>query len=119
MAVSCSHARPTRRRTLGLFFGLLAGTPAVRAADDLLDPLQLGRAPRTATAAGAGRDAPSRLRRHTELSVQGRGMAVSTVNTLETLTRVGADLVAQEQRLQRQLKDLGERLGKLTNYMNE
>ena len=118
----CSHARPTRRRTLGLFLspflGLLAGTPAARAADDLLDPQQLGRAPRTAATA-AGREAPIRLRRHAELLVQGRGMAVSTVNTLETLTRVGAELVAQEQRLQRQLKELGERLGKLTNYMNE
>lgn len=118
MARCTTHHRPTRRRTLGLFLGLLAGTPAVRAADELLDPLQLGRAPRTAATA-AGREAPTRLRRNAELQVQGRGMAVTTVNTLETLTRVGADLVTQEQRLQRQLKELGERLNKLTTYMAE
>ena len=88
-------------------------------ADDLLDPLQLGRGARAAATAATGRDAPARLRRHSEMAVQGRGMAVTTVSSLETLTRAGADLEAQGARLQRQLKELGERLNKLTTYMAE
>jgi hypothetical protein len=105
---------PNRRQALGLFLGLLAGAPAANAADDLLDPLQLGRGARRAT---AGSDTTPRLRRHAELQVQGRGMASATVGTLETLTRVGADLVAQELRLLAQLKALGERLDRLSTDM--
>jgi len=107
---------PSRRRSLGWLAGLVgtaSGLSADALADDgLLDPSQVFRRPATP-------DAAPRTGRSDSSHAPGyaRSMADAVVDSMNSLTRAGADRAAEVERLARRIAQLGPELASLRQKM--